>query len=391
MSGESPRRVAILGSTGTIGRQTCDVISRLGDRFEITSLAAHRNVSLLAEQTIRFRPWRVAIGDPGCAAELRARLASYWRGEILEGERGLEEIARSGDAKIVVNALVGTAGLAPSLAALRAGSDVALANKESLVIAGELLRRTAEASGARILPVDSEHSGLLQCLDGHGASHEIERIILTASGGPFRTRPMETFRSVTPEEALRHPTWRMGPRITVDSATLLNKGFEIHEARWLFDIPLEKIDVWIHPQSVVHALVEFTDGSWIAQLSAPDMRLPIQFALCYPERPASQLPRCDLTTLEALAFEEVDLRRYPCLVLARAALEAGGTVPAALNAADEVLVEAFLGGSIPFTAIAENLARVCDATPDRLADRIESILETDQWAREKARSLVGET
>ncbi len=389
MSGDRRRRLAILGSTGTIGRQTCDVISRLSERFEVASLAARRNVSLLAEQTIRFRPRRIAVGERGRLEELRSRIGTRWTGEILEGEEGYAEIAGGGDATLVVNALVGTVGLAPSLAALRSRSDLALANKESLVIAGELLRAVAEGGGVRILPIDSEHSGLLQCLQGRQGAQEIGRIVLTASGGPFRTRPIESFSTVLPAEALRHPTWRMGPRITVDSATLLNKGFEIHEARWLFDIPPEKIDVWIHPQSVVHALVEFADGSWIAQLSAPDMRLPIQYALCYPERPASGLPRCDLTTLPPLAFEAVDPRRYPCLGLARAALVAGGTAPAALNGADEVLIEAFLEGRIPFTAIAENLARVLDAAPDRPADRIEAILETDRWAREKARSLIG--
>lgn len=390
MNGSGRRGVTILGSTGTIGRQTCDVISRLPDRFDIVSLAAHRNVSLLAEQAIRFQPRRLAIGDGRGVPELRGLLGSRWTGEILTGEEGLETLAGSGDAGIVVNAVVGTAGLVPSLAALRAGSDLALANKESLVIAGELLRREAEGMQARILPIDSEHSGLMQCLDGRGAPETIRRVVLTASGGPFRTRPLETLGAVLPEEALRHPTWKMGPRITIDSATLLNKGFEIHEARWLFDIPPGKIDVWIHPQSIVHALVEFTDGSWIAQLSATDMRLPIQLALCHPERPATGLPRCDLTSMDALAFEAVDPRRYPCLQLARAALEEGGTAPAALNAADETLIDAFLSGRISFTAIAEILSRVLDAACGGSADRIQSILDADRWAREKVRSLIEE-
>lgn len=384
-----PRRVAILGSTGTIGRQALDVIARLPDRLEVTALAARRSASLLAEQAVRFRPGRIAIGDAARADELRARLAGKWSGEILTGTEGIAEIAGSGGADVVVNALVGTAGLEPSLAALRAGSDLALANKESLVIAGELLRKEADRANARILPIDSEHSGLMQCLAGGRSPDAIERVILTASGGPFRTRAIESLSSVLPAEALRHPTWTMGPRITVDSATLLNKGFEIHEARWLFDLPHDRIDVWIHPQSIVHAIVEFADGSMIAQLSAPDMRLPIQLALCGPDRLATGLPRCDLTQSAPLAFEPVDPRRYPCLAVAREALDAGGTVPAELNAADEVLVEAFLDGRIRFTAIAEHLARIVRDAPRGSADGITEILRADRRARERARSLAG--
>jgi 1-deoxy-D-xylulose-5-phosphate reductoisomerase len=292
------------------------------------------------------------------------------------------------DADVVVNGLVGANGLAPSLAALRAGRVLALANKESLVIGGEILRQAANEGGGRMLPIDSEHSGLMQCLEGKDP-RLARRVILTASGGPFRTWPLDRIPTARPEEALRHPTWNMGPRITVDSATLLNKGFEIHEARWLFDLPEERIDVWIHPQSLVHAVVEWPDGSLIAQLSAADMRVPIQYALCYPERPAGGLPRCDLTQTGRLEFESVDPDRYPCLALARAALRMQGTAPAAINAADEVLVAAYLEGRIGFGDIARLLSRVLEEHRAESKIDLETIIRADREARVRARALIG--
>ena len=380
------RRLAVLGSTGTIGRLTLDVVGRLPERFEVASLAGWRNAELLAEQIGRFSPRRVAVGEPSAAGELRDRTRGSWNGEILLGIAGITELAGE-DCDVVVNGLVGAAGLAPSLAALRSGATLALANKESLVVAGELLLTAAKEGKARIVPIDSEHSGLLQCLEGHRAD-SLRRVILTASGGPFRDWPLAKLAEARVEEALRHPTWRMGPRITIDSATLLNKGFEVIEAHWLFGVPSEKIDVWIHPQSLVHALVEWSDGSLIAQVSAADMRLPIQYALCFPERGELSISRCDLTRVDALEFEAVEPDRYPCLALARRALELGTTAPAVLNAADEVLVAAFLDGRIRFPQIAEYLESILNGhRPEPLSD-IETLLRADHLARQQARSLV---
>lgn len=380
------RRLAVLGSTGTIGRLTLDVVSRLEDRFKIVSLAGWRNAELLSEQIKRFIPERVAIGEREAASELRDRTRGFWNGEILVGLAGLTELAAS-DCDVVVNGLVGAAGLEPSLAALGSGATLALANKESLVIGGELLHRVAEERGSRILPIDSEHSGLLQCIDGRPPA-AIRRVILTASGGPFRTWPMEKIASAGIDEALRHPTWRMGPRITIDSATLLNKGFEVIEAHWLFNLPGGKIDVWIHPQSLVHAFVEWTDGSLVAQVSAADMRLPIQYALCYPERGGESLCRCDLAQAGTLAFEAVEPERYPCLELARRALAMGGTAPAVLNAADEILVEAFLAGRIGFGDLSRHLDRLLsEHRPEPIAD-LDTVRRADHLARQRARSLM---
>jgi 1-deoxy-D-xylulose-5-phosphate reductoisomerase len=386
-AGRILRRVAVLGSTGTIGRLTLDVVGRFPGRFTISSLATWKNVELLAEQARAWNPRAVAIGDPTMVQEFRGRVGPSWQGEILEGPAGLVAAAVF-EADVVVNGLVGAGGLEPSLAALRAGRILALANKESLVIGGELLKRAAQEGGGRILPVDSEHSGLMQCLDGKG-TERVERVILTASGGPFRTWPRERIETARGPDAMKHPTWRMGPRITVDSATLLNKGFEIHEAHWLFDIPAGKIDVWIHPQSIVHALVEWPDGSLLAQLSVADMRLPIQVALCSPERIAGDVARCDLTQIGRLDFEPVDPDRYPCLGLARRALQMGETAPAVLNAADEILVSAFLEGRIRFTDIARLLARLLEDHRVEPVRDLETILRADRSARSNARTLLG--
>lgn len=386
-SPDRPRRIAILGSTGSIGTSALDVIERLPERLDAFALTARSNVVRLAEQTVKARPRIVGLADPAGETELRARLRGQWDGEIWIGPDAPERIAALSEVDLVLNGLVGASGLRPSWNALHEGKPLALANKESLVIAGACLTREARRTGAPILPVDSEHNGLFQLLDG-SRKEQIGRLILTASGGPFRKREISTFDSISPEEALAHPTWKMGPRITIDSATLLNKGFEVMEARWLFDLDPEQIAVWIHPQSIIHGLVEWVDGSTTAQLSVPDMRIPIQNALCHPERFESGLPRCDLTRLGTLEFEAPDPRRYPCLGLAHRSSVEGATAPAVLNAADEVLVASFLEGEIHFPQIAECLERVLDQRPASTRDDLEAVLEADAWARQAARAVL---
>lgn len=385
--GTRPRRIALLGSTGSIGTSALDVIERLPDRLQAFALVAGRNVELLARQVLRYEPAVVGLSDGTKEGPLLDLLAGRWRGELLLGPDAPERVAALGEVDIVLNGLVGAAGLRPSWCALQAGKPLALANKESLVIAGHLVTHEARVRGVPILPVDSEHSGLFQLLEGR-ARGDVARVILTASGGPFRTRPLDTFAAVTPEEALAHPTWSMGERITIDSATLLNKGFEVLEARWLFELEPEQVGVWIHPQSIVHGFVEWVDGSTTAQLSPPDMRIPIQFALCHPDRVASGLPRCNLAALGPLEFSDPDPGRYPCLGLAMEALVQGGTAPAVLNAADEVLVASFLRGEITFPQIAEGLARVLDRRPQSAGETLDAVLAADAWAREEARSVL---
>ena len=382
-----PRRVTVLGSTGSIGRAACDVIARLPDRLEVFALAAGSNVDLLAEQVHAFRPRVVALGRADLETELRARIGVGWSGSLFFGPSGVESVAAMEEADVVLNGLVGAAGLRPTWRALMAGRAVALANKESLVIAGECLAAEAARRGGRLLPVDSEHNAIFQALNGQGPD-AVRRLILTASGGPLRERDPSTLGTVTPADALRHPTWAMGARITVDSATLLNKGFEVIEARWLFSMPPERIDVWIHPQSVVHGLVEWVDGSTTAVLSVPDMRIPIQNALCYPQRVPGPVAGCDLTSYGRLDFARPDPGRYPCLALARRTLAEGGTAPAVLNAADEVLVAAFLKGRIGFLRIGEGLERVLDRRPGGGGNDLVAVQEADRWARAQAQAVI---
>ncbi|MDI3280695.1 MAG: 1-deoxy-D-xylulose-5-phosphate reductoisomerase [Bacillota bacterium] len=380
------KRIAVLGSTGSIGRQTLEVVAAHPERLQVVALAARRNVRLLEEQVRTFRPSRVALQDKAAAAELRTRLSDL-EVQVLAGEEGLEEVAR-GPADQVVSALVGAAGLAPTLAALRAGISVALANKESLVMAGGLIKREAERSGAGIIPVDSEHSAIWQSLRGEPREH-VRKLILTASGGPFLRTPPEAMARVRPQEALRHPRWEMGAKITVDSATLMNKGLEVIEAHWLFDQPFERIEVLIHPESIVHSLVEMIDGSVLAQLGRPDMRLPIQYALSYPERWEGRVqPRLDLAAVGALHFEVPDAERFPCLRLAYQAGRLGGTAPAVLNAANEVAVHAFLEERIPFLAIPRVVEHCLERHEVEAAPELEGILGADEWARREARRMV---
>jgi 1-deoxy-D-xylulose-5-phosphate reductoisomerase len=379
------KRLAVLGSTGSIGEQTLAVVEAFPERFRVTALGAGRNVEKLAAQVRQLGPELVAVADADAARALRERLAGV-RVEIAVGPAGLEDVARA-PADLVVSGLVGAVGLAPTLAALAAGRDVALANKEVLVMAGALVVREVRRRGVALLPVDSEHSAIFQALAGQ-RREDVARLVLTASGGPFRTWPAERIARATTEEALAHPNWEMGPKITIDSATLMNKGLEVIEARWLFDVPPERVDVVVHPQSIVHSLVEFHDGQVLAQLSVPDMRAPIAFALSYPERLPLELPRLDLAAVGRLEFEAPDRKRFPCLDLAWAALAGDEAAPAVLNAANEIAVRAFLDRRVPFPAIAatneavltSHLARRGSAQVAGLGD----VLEADAWARARA-------
>jgi len=371
-------RIALLGATGSIGAAAQALARAHPDRMRLVSAAARRNADGLLRAAKEFGIRRVALVDAEAARGARGR----FRGEVLEGEEALARLAEEPGVDVVVNALVGSAGLASTVAALRAGKRVALANKESVVLAGELLARVAAEGGGTIVPVDSEHSGLHQLIEGRDRE-TIRRVTLTASGGPFLRRDPSTLGGVTPDEVLRHPTWSMGERITVDSATLMNKGFELIEARWLFGLRPDQIDVVIHPQSIVHALVEFVDGSVVAQLSCPDMRLPLLYALAYPDRWESALPRLDLASLGSLTFETPDPARSPGLAAARRALATGGTAPAVLNAADEEAVGLFLAGKIRYVDLVPLVEEVLAAHDGRGTLTLEAIRDADAWARAK--------
>ena len=372
------RKIAILGSTGSIGENALRVAAQFPERIEVAALAAGANWERLAEQARRFRPRLVALADPGAAARARDALPPGIR--ALSGEEGLREAAAGAGADLVVSALVGAAGLRPTLAAIEAGASIALANKEALVMAGALVTSRARARGAALLPVDSEHAAAAQALAGRPRA-EVKRVVLTASGGPFRNHTPEAMKSVSPREALKHPSWKMGPKITIDSASMMNKGLEIMEARWLFDLKPEQVDVLVHPQSVVHALAEFVDGSFAAQMSAPDMRIPIAQALFSPEKLPVEAPRLDLAEVGALTFEAPDPGRFPCLLHAREAMRAGGTAPAVLNAANEVAVASFLAGASGFMDIPDVVGAALEAHENRGAESLEAILEADGWAR----------
>jgi 1-deoxy-D-xylulose-5-phosphate reductoisomerase len=385
---ESARRrgVAVLGSTGSIGVQALDLIGRFPDRFEIVALAAGRNADLLAEQVKRHRPRLAAIGDERRRHDLAA--AAREAGcEVVAGAEGLLAAAAHPGADVVLAAVVGGAGLGPTYHALLSGKAVALANKESLVMAGALMRQAARQAGGSLIPVDSEHSALHQCLRGESLD-EVRRLILTASGGPFRTTPLERLSSVTPEEALRHPVWDMGKKISVDSATLMNKGLEVIEAHWLFGLPGERIDVVLHPQSSVHSMVEMVDGSVICQMGVPDMRGPIQYALSFPERFAGPVAAPDLSQPMQLDFAPVDGERFPSLGLAYRALQAGGTAPAALNAANEVAVQAFLDRRTGFLGITRLVEEVLERHRPLPVGSIDEVLEADRWARTAAEEIL---
>ncbi|MCD9023398.1 1-deoxy-D-xylulose-5-phosphate reductoisomerase [Cohnella silvisoli] len=375
------KKVAVLGSTGSIGTQTLDVISRYPEEFEVVGLAAGNNVSLLLEQVQAFRPKWVSAATKALADQVQSQVGAEVR--VVHGEAGLTEIAGHSGADYVVCALVGSLGLTSTLAAIEAGADIGLANKETLVTAGHLVMQRARDKGVSILPVDSEHSAIFQCLNGEN-NKAIKRIMLTASGGSFRDLARDQLANVTVESALKHPNWSMGAKVTIDSATMANKGLEVIEAHWLFDLPYDQIDVVIHPESIVHSMVEFEDTSVMAQLGNPDMRVPIQYALTYPERKRSPASALDLIAQGTLHFRPMDFNRYPCLRLAYEAGRSGGTATTAFNAANEVAVARFLKGEIPFLAIEDIIEKVLTRHTAVTNPNLEDILETDGWARREA-------
>jgi 1-deoxy-D-xylulose-5-phosphate reductoisomerase len=374
--------LSILGSTGSVGTNVLRVVDAFPERFSVVGLAAGQNMALFAEQIARYRPRVVSVATSE-AHQALGRLVDLSGLRVEAGPQGMLAVSTHEDAQMVVAAAVGAIGLVPTYRALEAGKDVALANKETLVMAGELMLARSRERGGRLLPIDSEHCALHECLDGRRTEH-VRRLLLTASGGPFRTRPKASFGSITPAEALNHPTWSMGRKISIDSATLMNKGLEVIEARWLFDVAAEKIEVLIHPQSVIHSMVEMIDGTVLAQLGVTDMRMPIQYALSYPERWPAAIPGMDFTRPLRMELDQPDHDRFPCLALAYRALAVGGTLPAVLNAANEVAVAAFLDGRIPFTAIPESIAAVMEEHRPATLGALEDVLLADAWARERS-------
>ncbi len=382
------KRLTLLGCTGSVGLRALEGVSSFPEEFTVAGLAARgSNVERVADLCRKYSPHAVALLEPAAIDRLAA-LLPHPRPELLGGPAGLIALARDVDADMVLSALVGGAGLLPTMAAIQAGRTVALANKETLVMAGSLMTAAARRHGVTLLPVDSEHSAIFQCLAGHNRA-DVHRILLTASGGPFREVSRETLAHVTVEDALQHPTWKMGAKITIDSATLMNKGLEIIEARWLFDIPADRVQVVVHPQSIVHSMVEYIDGCVIAQLGVADMGVPILYALAYPERRPTPAARLDLTRVGALTFFEPDVDKFPCLRLARAALERGGSAPVVLNAANEIAVAAFLERRIGFTKIAELIERALQAVPHTEPKTIDDCVAADGQARELVEALIG--
>jgi 1-deoxy-D-xylulose-5-phosphate reductoisomerase len=386
------KRITLLGATGSIGRSTLDVVARHPERYRVFALTANGSAEALLELCKRHRPGYAVLSGPADAAMRRRFAADAPQTELLHGAHALEEVAAHSECDVVMAAIVGAAGLAPTLAAARAGKQVLLANKEALVMAGELFLRAVRESRATLLPIDSEHNAVFQCLphspDGAASLAEVRRILLTASGGPFRAAPLERLRSVTPDEACAHPNWVMGRKISVDSATMMNKGLEVIEARLLFGVPVDRIEVLVHPQSIVHSLVEFVDGSVIAQLSNPDMRVPIAHALAFPERIASGATPLDLGKVGQLSFEKPDVARFPCLALAYQALRAGGAAPAILNAANEVAVRAFLDGQLAFTGIPAVIEQTLSLAPQGRVDDLAGVAAADAAARQVAAQCV---
>ncbi len=380
------KQIVILGSTGSIGTNTLDIVAKFPEEFRIVGLTAATKDDKLEEQLRMFKPQIVALADHAAAARLRARCKDL-PVEILSGLEGVAQVARLPEAALVISAIVGGAGLVPTLAAIRARKQVALANKEPMVMAGHLMQEEARRHGVRIFPVDSEHSAIFQSMEGH-RREDIRRLILTASGGPLWELSREQMRDVKPAQALQHPNWKMGSKITIDSATLMNKGLEIIEARWLFDIPTSQIEVLVHRESIIHSLVEYKDGSVIAQLGLPDMRTPISYAMQYPARVPLDTPPLDLASIGTLTFFQPDHERFPCLGLGYQALRTGGTSPAVLNAANEIAVAAYLQEGIGFLDIADVIRTTMEAHTAREVNTVEDALEADRWAREKADELV---
>ena len=384
------KHIAILGSTGSIGKNALSVVDTHADEFKVVGLAANRDVDALEQQIRRYRPALVALNEPTAACQLRERIRDLnGNPQVLAGTEGLQAVATMPEAAQVLDGMGGSAGLLPTLAAINAGKDIAFVNKEVMVMAGPLVNAAVQENGVNLIPIDGEMSAIFQCLEGaRDRQADIHRLLITASGGPFREVPKEALYSVTPQQALQHPNWKMGQKITIDSATMMNKGLEVIEAKWLFDIELSKIDIVVHPESIVHSMVEWTDGSTLAQLGPTDMRIMIQYALTYPRRLSTPVPRLDLMESRALHFEPADFEKFPCLSLAYTAAEVGGTLPVVLSSADEVVVEAFLNACIGFMDIPAILASVMDKHVVIANPTLSDILEVDRWAKSTARSII---
>jgi 1-deoxy-D-xylulose-5-phosphate reductoisomerase len=380
------KKISILGSTGSIGANTLDIVSQFPERFEVVGLAVQRNITLLEEQIRKFRPQVVSVADEEPGQQLRERCVNI-PVEIFTGETGTIQVATHPDVDLVVSAIVGFAGLIPTYQAILANKHIALANKETLVIAGELIIPEIQNRGISLLPVDSEHNAIFQSLQGHRRS-DVQKILLTCSGGPFRQYSQEQLKTVRPQDALRHPNWNMGQKITIDSATLMNKGLEVIEAHWLFGMSFVDIQVVIHSQSIIHSMVEYGDGSIIAQLGVPDMRIPIAYALAYPERLKLNVPRLNLFNIGSLTFEEPDFEKFLCLRYAYKAGEIGGTMPAVLNAANEIAVDAFLRRNISFLDIPRIIQHVMDVHEVKALSTLDDAIKADQWARREARTWI---
>ena len=383
------KHIAILGSTGSIGKNTLNVVETHKDAFKVVALAANKNVGTLEHQIRKFQPRLAALNDLDAAECLREKLRDYKGTEVLSGNEGIQAVATVDEAEQVLDGMGGSAGLLPTLAAINAGKDIAFVNKEVMVMCGSLVLEAVQRNGVNLIPIDGEMSAIFQCLEGaRNKQTDIHRLLLTASGGPFRDTPKENLYKVTPQQALRHPNWDMGAKITIDSATMMNKGLEVIEAKWLFDIELDKIDIVVHRESIIHSMVEWTDGSTLAQLGPTDMRIMIQYALTYPDRLSTPVPRLDLCESRTLHFEPVDREKFPCISLAYTAAEVGGTLPVVLSSADEVVVDAFLNETIGFMDIPSVLQRVMDKH-DVIADpTLEDILEVDKWAKSTALSII---
>jgi 1-deoxy-D-xylulose-5-phosphate reductoisomerase len=380
--------ITILGSTGSVGRNALEIVSHQKDRFRVVALTAGSNIDLLEEQIRLFSPEVVAVADEKAAKELEKRIGRHALSiQILSGPEGVREAAIYEESDFVLSAIVGAAGLIPTISAIRSKKTIGLANKEALVMAGRIVSEEAKKYGVKILPVDSEHSAVFQCIEGHRRS-DVNRIILTASGGPFAGKELNELNAITPEDALKHPSWNMGKKITIDSATLMNKGFEVIEAHHLFGLPPQKIDVLIHPQSIVHSIVEFNDKSCIAQMAVPDMKGPIAYALSYPERLKDVMEGLYLDRIESLTFKKPDNECFPCLSYAYMAIDAGGTMPSVLNAANEIAVDAFLKGRIKFTEIPVIIKKTMGHHTVMSDTELNAVIEADRWAREKAKEII---
>ena len=383
------KHIAILGSTGSIGKNALNVVKTHSEEFKVVALCANKDVDTLEHQIRQFRPRLAALNDPAAADRLRERLCDLNDIEILSGPEGIQAVATIQEADQVLEGMGGSAGLLPTLSAINAGKDIAFVNKEVMVMCGPIVMDAVEKNGVNLIPIDGEMSAIFQCLEGaRDRQTDIHRLILTASGGPFRDTPKDELNTVTPQQALRHPNWDMGAKITIDSATMMNKGLEVIEAKWLFDIEIEKIDIVIHRESIIHSMVEWTDGSTIAQLGPTDMRIMIQYALTYPNRLSTPVPRLDLCESRTLHFEPIDKEKFPCISLAYTAAEVGGTLPVVLSSADEIVVEAFLEERIEFMDIPAILECVMDKHVVIADPSLEDVLEVDQWAKSTTRSII---